>query len=623
MSEIIKINGYIIRDEQARQDLTKKADKVNTYTKEETSNLVDEKIVGKADKVNTYTKEETNTKIIEEISKAQLQGSNVDLSNYATKEEIPTRVSQLTNDSGFLKEHQDISHKADINDVYTQIQTDNKISEAISKIELKEGPPGPKGEQGEVGPQGPKGDKGADGVTTSIVVNGNTYTHVDGVITLPNYPTSVTGGSNNAIDILIEDAGNNFVAENVEDALSEVSSQIKDIETRIDNLGGSGGSSGGEVDLSGYVTKEVGNASQITFADGQTFQSKLDNGTFKGEKGDKGDKGDPGDAGKRQEYLTASEYSALSEAEKNSEDVVYNITDIAQGGVILVSPGGNRFVLTVNDTGILSTMDITYANTIVASSYTVSVKQGQSVTFTISLENEPEEDRVVNIATNDSDLVISPNTLTFNASNYSTGQEITLSISEDAKYFSTKNAIITLSSTDCRSKTIEVNMMAGQPAATNYIYNSSTYTDPTSGNSVVKATYWDKADFENSVSNGVLTLVSDGKGIKSLLCKHGFGDGNTYYVRFKVKCTAKFAAGHTQDAINYNPTDDWILVSYVYTDTSAYQRQAKFAMNNVAGTAQLCEFMKINLTEVFGAGNEPTKDTCDEVFVNYVEGLVG
>ena len=44
----------------------------------------------------------------------------------------------------------------------------------------------------------------------------------------------------------------------------------------------------GEVDLSGYVTKETGNANQITFADGQTFQAKLDAGTLKGEKGEQG-----------------------------------------------------------------------------------------------------------------------------------------------------------------------------------------------------------------------------------------------------------------------------------------------------------------------------------------------
>ena len=52
--------------------------------------------------------------------------------------------------------------------------------------------------------------------------------------------------------------------------------------------------SGGEVDLSGYVTKGIGNASQIQFADGETFQAKLEAGTLKGEKGDPGEQGPQG-----------------------------------------------------------------------------------------------------------------------------------------------------------------------------------------------------------------------------------------------------------------------------------------------------------------------------------------
>ena len=52
--------------------------------------------------------------------------------------------------------------------------------------------------------------------------------------------------------------------------------------------------SGGEVDLSGYVTKETGNANHITFSDGQTFQAKLDAGTLKGDKGDTGPQGSAG-----------------------------------------------------------------------------------------------------------------------------------------------------------------------------------------------------------------------------------------------------------------------------------------------------------------------------------------
>ena len=37
-----------------------------------------------------------------------------------------------------------------------------------------------------------QGERGQDGLTTNIVVNGNTYTHSDGTITLPNYPTVPT-----------------------------------------------------------------------------------------------------------------------------------------------------------------------------------------------------------------------------------------------------------------------------------------------------------------------------------------------------------------------------------------------------------------------------------------------
>ena len=54
---------------------------------------------------------------------------------------------------------------------------------------------------------------------------------------------------------------------------------------------------GGEVDLSEYVTKETGNANQITFSDGQTFQAKLNAGTLKGPKGDTGATGPKGDTG--------------------------------------------------------------------------------------------------------------------------------------------------------------------------------------------------------------------------------------------------------------------------------------------------------------------------------------
>lgn len=74
-------------------------------------------------------------------------------------------------------------------------------------------------------------------------------------------------------------------------------------ETYVANKIAEASLSGGEVDLSGYVTKGIGNASQITFSDGETFQTKLEAGTLKGDKGDQGlqgiqgEKGDTGEQG--------------------------------------------------------------------------------------------------------------------------------------------------------------------------------------------------------------------------------------------------------------------------------------------------------------------------------------
>ena len=67
----------------------------------------------------------------------KIPNERLDLEAYALKEEIPTKVSELENDSGYLTEHQDISGKADksttlagygITDAYTKEEVDAKIS---------------------------------------------------------------------------------------------------------------------------------------------------------------------------------------------------------------------------------------------------------------------------------------------------------------------------------------------------------------------------------------------------------------------------------------------------------------------------------------------------------------
>lgn len=61
--------------------------------------------------------------VTKKIAEAELGGEEVDLSGYAQKSEIPTKVSQLQNDKGYLTEHQDISGKLDA----------NKLPEAVNE----------------------------------------------------------------------------------------------------------------------------------------------------------------------------------------------------------------------------------------------------------------------------------------------------------------------------------------------------------------------------------------------------------------------------------------------------------------------------------------------------------
>ena len=57
------------------------------------------------------------------------------------------------------------------------------------------GSQGPKGDTGATGPQGAAGAKGADGLTTSVTVGSTKYTHSNGNITIPAYPTALKNPS--------------------------------------------------------------------------------------------------------------------------------------------------------------------------------------------------------------------------------------------------------------------------------------------------------------------------------------------------------------------------------------------------------------------------------------------
>ena len=125
---------------------------------------------------------------------------------------------------------------------------------------------------------------------------------------------------------------------------------------------------GGEVDLSGYVTKETGNANQITFTDGQTFQAKLNNGTLKGEKGDKGDQGDRGPQGLQGEQGPKGDKGDPGSTEASGvsiQDTANNFTATNVEGALAelfqsVSSGKSLIASAITDKGVSTSNTATF-----------------------------------------------------------------------------------------------------------------------------------------------------------------------------------------------------------------------------------------------------------------------
>ena len=114
-------------------DVVITASNVGAYSKNEVDNLLN----SKANSADVYTKSESDAKYLTE---------HQSLADYATKSEIPTATSQLTNDSGFITEipseyitetelTSSLSTKADSANVYTKAEIDNMIGDIGTRLD--------------------------------------------------------------------------------------------------------------------------------------------------------------------------------------------------------------------------------------------------------------------------------------------------------------------------------------------------------------------------------------------------------------------------------------------------------------------------------------------------------
>ena len=114
---------------------------------------------------------------------------------------------------------------------------------------------------------------------------------------------------------------------------------------------------------------------------------------------------------------------------------------------------GANVVMINNDSGGESTSDV-YGNIVVSKS-TATISEGGTDTFTVNLDKAPTNSQTVNISSNNSDVTLSTNTLTFTPDNYNQTQEVRINVAEDSDAIN-DNCTLTLSSTNVSSKTITI-----------------------------------------------------------------------------------------------------------------------------------------------------------------------
>ncbi len=121
-------------------------------------------------------------------------------------------------------------------------------------------------------------------------------------------------------------------------------------------------------------------------------------------------------------YSTAQQVTVSAAEDADTDHDSDTITLSASGGID--APDVAKAVAIVDNDLPSGTIDITPAGTL-------SVNEGDSGTLSVSLSAAPNADVTVSLSKTNDDVTLSPASLTFTTSNYSTGQAVTLSTAAD------------------------------------------------------------------------------------------------------------------------------------------------------------------------------------------------
>ena len=257
--------------------------------------------------------------------------------------------------------------------------------------------------KGDKGDRGENGNNGKDGLTTAVSVNGNTYTHKNGTITLPNYPTVPTKTSQ-----LTNDSG--FLnADSTIDADSLNGKKFSNPMTKQE-----------------YDSITEKDTNTIYLVDDDSSVISVPNYSV-------------GDANKV--LAVSSDGTTIKWSSIPSSGGGLTIRDIEPNEIFSVSDGGEATPI--------------YGN-IVLSTTALSVNENATETFTIVLSQAPTNDQTVNISVSNRNCSVDKSSLTFTKDNYNVAQKISITGTHSSTDYTDLTSIITVSSANVNSQQITV-----------------------------------------------------------------------------------------------------------------------------------------------------------------------
>lgn len=140
-------------------------------------------------------------------------------------------------------------------------------------------------------------------------------------------------------------------------------------------------------------------------------------------------------------------------------------------GTVTVTMGGNDITASAYSNGNINISSVTgniiiTANgvsipvitfpVITLSTTSLSIAENAKGTFTVKLDKAPSSTTAVNLSASNSNITLDKTSLSFTTSNYSNAQTITVTGAHDASSYSSKTSVITVSSNELASKTVNV-----------------------------------------------------------------------------------------------------------------------------------------------------------------------